>query len=218
MSHVLYHARSSAARFGGAPDDYIALHSWFDATKMAWCDSRHRALRHHDFGLRLAIGVFGDHISTADGGVETQAVCHQHLKEDCGRMPTVADWLASLPEPSWCRGTSAADDMTLFGKPASDDVKQLIAYFAHPDDELADLPDHARLALRCHAFGVFEAETHFGPWMDLGADRQMPTRVYAERIVAALCGHRVPSVSDWLSPIRKRCWMNVGYTAAVVAA
>ncbi|WP_420889987.1 DUF6915 family protein [Deinococcus psychrotolerans] len=33
MSHAIYHAQSSARRFGGAAEDYVAIHEWFDASK-----------------------------------------------------------------------------------------------------------------------------------------------------------------------------------------
>ena len=33
MAHPLHHAISSARRFGGVPDDYQAIHDWFDSSK-----------------------------------------------------------------------------------------------------------------------------------------------------------------------------------------
>ena len=33
MTHPLFHNNSSAKRFGGKPEDYIAIHDWFDETK-----------------------------------------------------------------------------------------------------------------------------------------------------------------------------------------
>lgn len=51
MSHPYHHALSSAKRFGGVPEDYLAIHSWFDASKELMCDPRHRALRHHAQGI-----------------------------------------------------------------------------------------------------------------------------------------------------------------------
>lgn len=59
MSHPLYHARSSARRFGGQPADYQAIHNWFDASKAYVADASHRALRHHAQGIFWAEEVFG---------------------------------------------------------------------------------------------------------------------------------------------------------------
>lgn len=58
MSHPYHHALSSARRFGGVPEDYLAIHSWFDASKELMCDPRHRALRHHAQGIFEAERVF----------------------------------------------------------------------------------------------------------------------------------------------------------------
>jgi len=33
MAHSYHHAVSSARKWGGTPDDYIALHTWFDSSK-----------------------------------------------------------------------------------------------------------------------------------------------------------------------------------------
>jgi hypothetical protein len=40
------HARNSARRHGGVPADYQAIHDFFDSTKAALPDMRHRALLH----------------------------------------------------------------------------------------------------------------------------------------------------------------------------
>jgi hypothetical protein len=33
MAHPLRHAESSARKFGGKPEDYLAIHNWFDESK-----------------------------------------------------------------------------------------------------------------------------------------------------------------------------------------
>lgn len=99
MSHVLYHAQSSAKRFGGVPEDYMDLHNWFDETKAHMADFRHRALRHHSQGIFEAERVFG---ITLKNGVPTRLVGEQHVREDCGgRIPSIADWLENLMPRSW---------------------------------------------------------------------------------------------------------------------
>lgn len=59
MAHSYHHAISSAKRYGGQPDDYLAIHSWMDASKSSWGDQRHRAVLHQNFGIYLAEETFG---------------------------------------------------------------------------------------------------------------------------------------------------------------
>jgi hypothetical protein len=33
MAHPLKHAEINVKKFGGKPDDYIAIHNWFDESK-----------------------------------------------------------------------------------------------------------------------------------------------------------------------------------------
>jgi hypothetical protein len=51
----LKHAVSSAKRFGGKPEDYQAIHDFFDMGKAAHPDVRHRALLHHSMGRRASV-------------------------------------------------------------------------------------------------------------------------------------------------------------------
>jgi len=53
MAHPLKHAQNSARKFGGKPEDYLPIHSWFDESKAFLADFRHRALRHHAEGIFL---------------------------------------------------------------------------------------------------------------------------------------------------------------------
>lgn len=92
-----FHAISSAKKFGGEPEDYIELHNWFDETKSLTGDWTHRALRHHADGIEESIQRFGHFILRADGvKVALKPVAEQHVTEDCGYIPTVADWLKPL--------------------------------------------------------------------------------------------------------------------------
>ena len=55
MAHSYHHAVSSARKWGGAAEDYLAIHTWFDRSKEIVADFRHRALRHHAEGIFLAV-------------------------------------------------------------------------------------------------------------------------------------------------------------------
>jgi hypothetical protein len=107
MTHPHYHAVSSARLFGGVADDYLAIHNWFDATKQSFADFRHRALRHHAEGIFECERIFGLTITNSDlKQVPVRYIGEQHVMEDCGRIPGVADWLSKLqPEPWMSRAT-----------------------------------------------------------------------------------------------------------------
>jgi len=91
------HARSSAKKFGGMWHDYIELHEWFDETKALTGDWTHRSLRHHAFGIQESIKRFGHVITNLDGRqVPTKLLGEQHVREDCGFIPTVSDWTEAL--------------------------------------------------------------------------------------------------------------------------
>ena len=105
MAHPLQHAESSARKFGGKPEDYIAIHNWFDASKAFHADFRHRALRHHAEGVFLCEQIFGMSITNSDGKpVPVRYIGEQHVKEDLGRIPTVQDWLSKIQPERWMYG------------------------------------------------------------------------------------------------------------------
>lgn len=110
------------------PEDYQAIHDWFDATKAFLPDVRHRALRHHAEGIFLCEEIFGTTITLstcgrcgsphphkiredAQAGVEAHAfkekkipvrwVGEQHVREDMGFIPTAAQWLEQVVIQPW---------------------------------------------------------------------------------------------------------------------
>lgn len=105
MAHPLEHARNSAKKFGGTPEDYLAIHRWFDESKAFFPDFRHRALRHHAEGVFLAERILGVAVRNADGvDVPVRYVGEQHVREDLGRIPTAQDWLARINPERWMYG------------------------------------------------------------------------------------------------------------------
>jgi hypothetical protein len=103
MAHSYIHAVSSARRFGGKAEDYLAVHNWFDATKAIAADFRHRALRHHSEGIFLAEQIFGTTILNSAGRpVPVRMVGEQHVREDFnGRIPAANDWLRAIRAEPW---------------------------------------------------------------------------------------------------------------------
>jgi hypothetical protein len=105
MAHSYHHAVSSARTFGGRPEDYLQLHTWFDRSKEIVADFRHRALRHHAEGIFMAETLFGAVITNSSGRrVPVRLIGEQHVLEDLGRIPSFADWVRCIkPQPWMCR-------------------------------------------------------------------------------------------------------------------
>ncbi len=103
MAHAFYHAKSSARRFGGVPEDYLALHVWMDHTKDHLADARHRLVLHNTWGIALAIQLFGVTVTRVSDGKEipTRAVLEQHVLEDLGRIPTLEQCLSQVTLEPW---------------------------------------------------------------------------------------------------------------------
>lgn len=88
------------------------------------------------------------------------------------------------------------------------DYFDLHTWFDASKSHMAAFPHRA---LRHHTFGIFEAETVFGPVIVNSAGRRIPTRFIGEQHVREDCGGRIPSVFDWLSRIRPAPWMGAGH-------
>jgi hypothetical protein len=102
MAHPYHHAVSSAKKYGGEPHEYLALHQFLDASKAHMADFRHRALRHHSEGIFLLQDFFGTTTVLSTGRVlPVRFIGEQHVLEDLGRIPTVADWLGRIQPESW---------------------------------------------------------------------------------------------------------------------
>ena len=110
------HARLSARDFGGEPADYLELHEWIDSTKLHCEDFRHRAILHSTFGIGLAEQLFGPTIRNSVGNdIPTRELARRHIKEDCGQVPTVKEWLDALTNQQVSR----------FNKPDRREIKWL---------------------------------------------------------------------------------------------
>lgn len=102
MAHPFHHAVSSTRKYGGKPEDYQAIHDWFDESKKMYADFRHRALRHHAEGIFMAERIFGTTIINSDGRpVPVRFIGEQHVKEDLGRIPSIQDWFENISPKRW---------------------------------------------------------------------------------------------------------------------
>lgn len=102
MAHPYHHAVRSAKLFGGSPEDYLAIHDWFDESKAHLADFRHRALRHHSEGIFLCEAIFGATIKIGNGKrVPVRTIGEQHVMDDLGWIPSVKDWLQFIQPQPW---------------------------------------------------------------------------------------------------------------------
>lgn len=105
MAHAYHHSLSTVRKWGGSTDDYLAIHEWLDASKMAMADHRHRALRHHSLGVFWCEERFGVTITNSNGvEIPVRLIAEQHIKEDLGFIPSVEDWLKDIPGKFWMTG------------------------------------------------------------------------------------------------------------------
>lgn len=93
MANPWHHAVSSAKKHGGVPKDYLAIHEWFDKSKAHHADFRHRALRHHAWGIDECVDLFGKVLDITVG----------FSCEGCGeRFGVVEDGLPDLSAEHSC--------------------------------------------------------------------------------------------------------------------
>src|ERR1041385_9038172 len=103
MAHAFYHAKSSAHRFGGAPEDYLALHQYMDSLKAHFADARHRLVFHNSWGIFQVEQLFGVTITRASDGKVTpvRPVLEQHVLEDLRFIPTLGQCLEQVVLQPW---------------------------------------------------------------------------------------------------------------------
>jgi hypothetical protein len=102
----LQHARNSVKKWGGTLDDYLPIHDFFDSSKAALPDMRHRAILHSAFGIFVLERVFGTYIVNSDGRkVSVRDIGEDHVVEDLGFIPTLEKWLKHMPMEDWMFGS-----------------------------------------------------------------------------------------------------------------
>jgi hypothetical protein len=120
------HARLHARDWGGEPEDYLPLDEFLDQTKMHCEDFRHRAILHSTLGVGLAEQVLGITICNRDGKhIPIRELARRHIRQDCGVVPTVKEWLDALSN-----GTSHR-----FNRPSRTDLKWLKENYYSEENE-----------------------------------------------------------------------------------
>lgn len=104
----LLHARSSARKYGGEPDEYLAIHDFIDGSKAALPDVRHRAIFHSAFGCFVVEKVFGTYfVNSAGRQVSVRDIAEDHILEDLGFIPTLEKWFVNMPIERWMGGKAS---------------------------------------------------------------------------------------------------------------
>lgn len=101
------HAKSSARKYGGVPEDYLPIHDFMDSSKAHIADVRHRAIFHSTFGCFIVEQVFGTILKNSEGReYSVRDVAEDHIIEDLGRIPTVYEYFKDMPVQDWMGGPS----------------------------------------------------------------------------------------------------------------
>lgn len=108
-----FHAKISAHKFGGKPEDYIEIHNFFDESKAGVADMRHRIFLHNTFGIWIAERTFGTVIdgqrlpyilNSAGREVQVRDVGEQHVLDDLGTIPSLEKCISGLKLETWMGG------------------------------------------------------------------------------------------------------------------
>lgn len=105
MANPHTHAESSARRYGGKMEDYLAIHEFMDSSKTTFADQRHRALTHNMWFINHVLPrVFGSLLVNSNGrNISVVQVGMDHVQEDyAGKfIPTAQDWLQEIEYQPW---------------------------------------------------------------------------------------------------------------------
>jgi hypothetical protein len=97
-------ASGSSRVFGGCPEIYMPLHSWFLETAAWFSDNRHLAMRHHSFGIFEAEERFGFCLNAGGdtiSGVPVRVVAERHVRLVLQKIPSATDWIKRVKSQSW---------------------------------------------------------------------------------------------------------------------
>lgn len=112
------HAKISAKKFGGVPEDYMDIHNFIDSSKACMPDIRHRAILHSAFGCYLVEQMYGATRVNSEGReYSPRDVAEAHIIEDLGFIPTVEKYLNNMTIQPWMSGTEKKNKITTISIP-----------------------------------------------------------------------------------------------------
>lgn len=96
--HYYDHAKISARKFGGKPEDYVKLHKLMDSSKHQFPHFLHRIFSHNTWFIQVIDDLMGPVITNSEGKeVSVRDILHAHLREDHnGKCPTIQDWMDNI--------------------------------------------------------------------------------------------------------------------------
>lgn len=116
----IYHAESSAKKWGGTVDDYLKIHEKMDCSKAYFSDNRHRVLTHTMFWVNeVMLPIFGSYIEIEGKKISVKDICERHILEDYRQkfIPTVQDFVQELEMKPWMQnGNGLPDSVKKFYK------------------------------------------------------------------------------------------------------
>ncbi len=131
------HAKSSARKHGGRPDDYIEIHQFMDESKKFYASVGHRTLTHHTLGCFWAEKKFGYVAKNSDGKeYYPRDIAEQHCLEDTSNQ--------ILPVEAWCKEITKEDWMIKDWGTEGVLNEPFICFW-----------DHRAAALTHHGFGLY---------------------------------------------------------------
>lgn len=99
------HAKNSARKHGGMPEDYHDIHNFIDSSKVAIPDVRHRAVLHNAFGCFLVEKIFGVTRVNSEGKTYSpRDIAEEHVQEDLGFIPTLEKCFEKMELVQWLGG------------------------------------------------------------------------------------------------------------------
>lgn len=99
------HAKNSARKHGGKPEDYLPIHDTIDSSKASHASMKHRAVFHSAFGIYIIERIFGTTLTNSDGRqISVRDVAEDHVIEDLGRIPSLDEWLGAMTIEQWMGG------------------------------------------------------------------------------------------------------------------
>lgn len=105
MANPMIHAKSSAKRWGGVAEDYLAIHKLIDSPKATMNNNTARVMTHNTwFAYEMIPLVFGYNITNSAGkSVDTTDIAMLHILEDFRFkfVPTPQDYLKHLVLQPW---------------------------------------------------------------------------------------------------------------------